>query len=171
MKKVSLLTSFIVLFLSVKVIAQKTDDKKGWPSAERSAFIIECIKSAKVGMSEDSARSYCYCMQFKIEVKYPTVEEAAKITEQDMESPEWKKDIKNCLSVGFWTSKDHEEFLSNCIGTAKDSMGEEKAKSYCECMMSKVESKYPNPADAVNLTNEKLNSPEWKKIIKECLDF
>ncbi len=171
MKKLLLFTPVIFLFLSVKIFAQKDGEKKGWPSGERSAFITECIKSAKAGMSEDSARSYCYCMQFKVEAKYPTIEEAAKITEQDMESPEWKKDIKNCLSVGSWSSKDHAEFLSNCIGSAKDAMGEEKANTYCECMMSKVESKYPNPADAGNLTKEKLNSPEWKKIIKECLDF
>lgn len=171
MKKLLFSAIIIFLLLPVKIFAQKTVEKKGWPSEERSAFITECIKSAKEGMSEDSARSYCYCMQFKVEAKYPTIEEAGKITEADMESAEWKKDIKNCLSVGSWSSKDHAEFLSNCIGSAKEGMGEEKATAYCECMMSKVESKYPNPADAGNLTKEKLNSPEWKKIIKECLDF
>lgn len=171
MKKLLFSTAIIFLLLPVKIYAQKTVEKKGWPSWERSAFIIECIKSAKAGMSEDSARSYCYCMQFKVEAKYPTIEAAGKITEADMESPEWKKDIKNCLSAGSWSSKDHTDFLSDCIGSAKERMGEEKATAYCKCMLSKVESKYPNPTNAGNLSKEKLNSPEWKKIIKECLDF
>ena len=53
MKKLLLFTPVIFLFLSVKIFAQKDGEKKGWPSGERSAFITECIKSAKVGMSED----------------------------------------------------------------------------------------------------------------------
>jgi hypothetical protein len=47
----------------------------------------------------------------------------------------------------------------------------EKAKNYCECMMFKVEKKYPSPADAGTITKEDLQSPEWKKIIQSCLDF
>jgi hypothetical protein len=145
--------------------------KKGWPSVERYGFITSCIQEAKNNMSEDSARFYCYCMQDRVEKKYPAIEEASKITEADMQSAAWQKDIKKCLG-GFWTTADREAFLSNCISSAqKDGIGEEKSKSYCECMLYKVEVRYPNPLDAGKLTPEVLAMPEWKKILKGCLDF
>ena len=121
-------------------------------------------------MSEDSARFYCYCLQEKVERKYPTIEEASKISGNDMQSPEWQRDIKSCLG-GTWGSKERSGFLSNCIVSAKDGVGEGKAKTYCECMLFKIEIRYPDPADADKLTAEKLSSPEWKKILQGCLDF
>jgi hypothetical protein len=162
---------FSALFIN-KAFVQEAGEKKGWPSVERSAFIIECIKSAKVNMSEDSARSYCYCMQEKIEKKYPAIEDVAKLSAADMQSPEWQKEIKNCLTgISAWSATDRSDFLSECIASAKAGMTEEKAKNYCQCMMFKVEKKYPSPADAGNLTKEDLQSPEWKKIIQSCLEF
>ncbi len=114
MKKIVLYSLISILFLS-KSFAQEAGEpgKKGWPSVERYSFIAECIKSAKVGMSEDSARSYCYCMLEKIETKYPTIEEAGKITDADMQSAEWQKDIKDCLaSISKWSAIDRSDFLS-----------------------------------------------------------
>ena len=122
-------------------------------------------------MNEDSARFYCYCMQKKIETNYPAIDEVVKITEADMESAGWKQDIKNCLG-GFWGTKERDAFLSNCIASAeKGGLSEVKSKNYCECMLFKIENKFPNPADAKKLTPELLATPDWKKIIQSCLDF
>lgn len=171
MKKILLTHLFISLLFVSKIVAQETGEKKGWPSAERYGFISSCIKEAKSGLSEDSARFYCYCMQETVEKKYPTIEEAAKITEADMLSETWQKEIKSCLG-GFWNTAEREAFLSNCIATAqKGSVSAERSKSYCECMLYKVEVKYPNPSDASALTPEKLDSPEWKKTMQGCIDF
>ena len=170
MKKILITYFFITILFFCKSIAQQSGEKKGWPSVERHAFITECIATAKVNMSEDSARFYCYCMQEKVERKYPTIEEASKISGNDMQSPEWQRDIKSCLG-GTWGSKERSGFLSNCIVSAKDGVGEGKAKTYCECMLFKIEIRYPDPADADKLTAEKLSSPEWKKILQGCLDF
>jgi hypothetical protein len=173
MKKVIPTLLVSILFVNVS-FAQEAGEpqKKGWPSVERKGFITECIKSAKVSMSEDSARSYCFCMLEKVEKKYPTIEEAAKITAADMQSPEWKKDVKDCLaSISKWSATDRSDFLSECIKSAKAGMSEEKAKTYCECMMFKFEKKYSNPNDAAGITEETLKSPEWKKLIQDCLDF
>ncbi len=171
MKKIQLTCLFISILFISNSFAQTTGEKKGWPSVERYAFISECIKTAQENMSEDSARFYCYCMQEKIEIKYPTIDEAAKITEADMESADWQKDIKSCLG-GFWTNKDRAPFLTTCIESAqKGGLTEEKSKNYCECMLFKIENIYPNPVDAIVLTPEKLATPEWKKIIQSCLDF
>lgn len=122
-------------------------------------------------MSEDSARLYCYCMQFKIEAKFPTIEEAAKITADDMQSPEWKTEINSCLSIATWNTAYRADFLSECITEAKKNIDEQKAKTYCECMLVKVQLKYPSMTDAAKLTAETLNSDGWKKLIQDCRDF
>ena len=170
MKKIivnSLLFTF--LFIS-KSIAQPGGEKKGWPSVERAGFITECVTTAKANMSEDAAKYYCYCMQEKVETKYPAIEEAAKITSSDMQSPEWQRDINSCLK-GTWGAKDRSKFITECIASSSEGVGAEKAKTYCECMLFKIEVRFPDPADADKLTAEKLSTPEWKKIIQGCLDF
>jgi hypothetical protein len=170
MKKILFPILLMLLSPLVRLSAQ-TGETKGWPSKERYAFISECIKAAQKGMSEDTARYYCYCMIFKMEKKYPTVEAAAGLTEDQLTSPEWQKEIQACLQ-GYWSSKDRNDFLQECIGSAKTGLGEEKAKNYCECMLYKVETLYPDTAKAAEeLTEEKLNSPAWKKIIQSCLEF
>ena len=167
--------TFKFLFFSILFInnsfAQQPDLKKGWPAAERKGFILSCTSEAKAAMSEDSARFYCYCMLEKLETKYPNIEDAAKITITDMESEAWKTDIKSCLT-GFWSTASRDAFLSECSKSAKkDGMNEDKSNTYCACMLQKVELKYPNPIEAGELTAEKLNSPEWKKLIEGCMSF
>lgn len=170
MKKKQLFPLLLICFASLTLTAQ-TGEKKGWPSVERYAFITECMKSAQKGMSEDTARFYCYCMIFKMEEKYPAIEEAAAITADTLATPEWQKEIQACLQ-GYWNSKDRNDFLKDCISSAKDGLGEEKAKNYCECMLYKVEVMFPDSGKATEeLTEEKLNTPDWKKIIQSCLEF
>ncbi|MEQ1677617.1 MAG: hypothetical protein ABL876_12990 [Chitinophagaceae bacterium] len=172
MKKIPVFIVLPILLLAANLsYSQQPGEKKGWPSYERYAFITSCIREARANMSEDSARFYCYCMQEKVELKYPNIELAAKITEAEMESAVWQTDIKSCLG-GFWGTEEREAFLSNCIETAeKGGSGTEKAKNYCNCMLFKIETRYPNPLNATDLTPEKLSSPEWKKIIQGCMDF
>ncbi len=150
--------------------AQTTGEKKGWPSNERTTFITECINTAKKNMSSDSARHYCYCMQEKMETKYPDIADANKVTAKDLASPEWVKEIRSCIG-GTWSAKDREEFVSSCVNSAKASLGETKAKSYCECMMFKIEKLYPNATDAAKITAEDFKTDSWQKLIKGCLDF
>lgn len=170
MQKSILIAGFFFLLIG-KIVAQSSGEKKGWPSSERYSFISECVKTASEGMSADSARFYCYCMQFKVEARYPSIDDAAKLTSDDMESQEWQKEIKSCASGGTWSAKDRSGFLEECINSVKAGVGEEKAKVYCECMLYKVEVRYTNAADAGKLTSEKLNTPEWKKIIESCMSF
>ncbi|HUR65121.1 MAG TPA: hypothetical protein VMZ03_02120 [Chitinophagaceae bacterium] len=149
-----------------------SQERKGWPSSERYSFITECLKSAKANLSEDSARFYCYCMQEKLEIKYPAIEDASKLTAADLSGPEWRKEIQSCrVGIGQWSPKDRSDFLNDCVEAAKPSLGETKAKSYCECMLFKTEKKYPDPAEAAMITEATLQTPEFKKMIKDCADF
>ena len=179
MKQSSIITLFACFLFTGIINAQTagssapgqpvTGEKKGWPSSERYGFISECIRTASASMSEDSARYYCYCMQEKIEQKFPAVDELAKLTEKDMESEEWKKEINSCM-FGYWSTAQRGEFMNDCTEAAK-SIGEEKAKNYCECIMFQIEKRYPSFEQANKLTEKDFATPMWKKIIQASLDF
>lgn len=151
--------------------AQTSGEKKGWPSNERHAFVTECIKEARAGMSEDSARFYCFCMQEIVEAKYPTVDDAAKITEEDVQSEAWKKDVIACLG-GTWNTEERVAFISNCkTALEKNESAKGISEFYCECMQYKMEKNYPDPAEAAKLADDIFSTPKWKKIVADCGAF
>jgi hypothetical protein len=170
----------ITLFISFQSNAQiagapaagklVTGERKGWPSEDRYAFISECITTAKEFLPEHGARYYCYCMQERIEKKYPNVDDVADKIETIMEQPGVKKDAQECVD-GKWSSDEREEFLASCIDSAKPNVGEKQAKIYCECMLFKVEKAFPNSGDATRLTADELATPAWKKKVQECNEF
>lgn len=120
-------------------------------------------------MSVDTARFYCYCMQEKIEIKYPDTADMNKLTTTELSKPEWKKEINACLN-GTWPAAEREGFLNSCIEQAS-SLSTEQARNYCECMLYKVEKLYPNTSDLTKITDETLKSEAWQKLIKGCLKF
>ncbi len=168
MKKLISVSLFFFLLFTVKSFSQTAGEKKGWSKEDRLEFITSCIGTAKSGMSEDSARHYCLCMLDRVQAKYSTAEEAGKLTAEELASPAWKKIIQDCLT-GQWNSTERSEFITSCIDAAKAGIGEERAKAYCECMLYKVEKRYPKAADAARLTGEELAKPEWKKALQDCL--
>ena len=46
-----------------------------------------------------------------------------------------------------WTREDKDSFLGGCVNGALKDMGETKAKSYCNCMLEKLQKRYPNASD------------------------
>ena len=172
MKKILLSLLLLSIFCANRSLAQDSTSTKGWTAADRSGFVGDCIKTAKVNIGEDSARSYCYCMQEKIERKYPIAADAVKITAADMASPEWKKEIQDCLTItSTWPSQERANFISTCTNSAKAGLGEQRAKNYCECMLYKIEKKYPSSTEAATITAEVMESPEFKKMVQDCLKF
>ena len=67
------------------------DDKsnyavRGWPQVERDGFMTNCEKNAiKAGQSRLVAQSYCECMLDKMETLYPDINDAAKLTESQLD--------------------------------------------------------------------------------------
>ena len=53
-----------------------------------------------------------------------------------------------------WTQKDQQEFMGGCINGALKEMGETKAKSYCGCMLQKIQERYPNAGDVKYLKSD-----------------
>ena len=71
----------------------------GWPQSERETFISNCVKEAMAkGNSRSVAQNYCDCMLNKMESLFPDINDAAKITDEDLESPTMKKMISDCLN-------------------------------------------------------------------------
>lgn len=174
MKKITLLL-ITAFFLAVTGFTQEggspaKPELNGWKQKDRADFISECVKAASAGMSLDSAKSYCHCMQDIMEEKYPDVNEAGAITAEEMQSEGWKKLITDCLRT-YWTTQERADFLSECVAAATPNVGAARAASYCDCMLYKVQKFYPVFQNTTELTDEKLQSPQWKKIISTCLEF
>jgi hypothetical protein len=154
-----------VLFTGIA--SAQTDTKKKWPQEYRNKFLTDCFSTAKP-LGEDSARRYCACMANKLEAKYPDSKEVDKLTEADFEKPELKQLIRDCLSMK-WPEKDRNTFLASCEKNATPNVGAEKAKSYCSCMLDKIQVKYARAEDADKITKADLEKPEWKAMLKACL--
>lgn len=66
-----------------------------WPSTYVNQFVNSCVSQAVGGgMSSSIAKSYCSCMQQKLEKLYPDPADAGSV---DMDSPSMKRMIKDCL--------------------------------------------------------------------------
>jgi hypothetical protein len=88
--------------------AVKTDDgndnnatMSGWPQSERTAFITNCVTNAMQGgtITRTIAQNYCDCMLNKMETLYPDIQDAGKITVEELNSPAMEKMAKDCLKI------------------------------------------------------------------------
>jgi hypothetical protein len=77
------------------------------------------------------------------------------------------KPATHTSSTGAWGSSNEEIFVSNCVSSAVDGgFTKSKATAYCNCMLEKLEDKYPDPNDVGGLDE---NSPEMKRMATECV--
>ena len=91
MKK--MLLSFAVLFF----IAACNNKGSGWTAAQRAQFLSDCTNEAKGRLTESKAKSYCECMQPKLESKFPSFAEANTISSADIQTPEWAAEVQKCI--------------------------------------------------------------------------
>jgi hypothetical protein len=68
-----------------------------------------------------------------------------------------------------WTSADREKVVADCIKEAKGTFLEAKAKSYCQCMQPILEARYPTVAEANNIKEADMQTPEMQKEVQKCL--
>ncbi len=157
----------LLCLIAFSMHSAKAQESK-WSYKDRTDFIRSCTETAQASISLDSAKFYCYCMLGKMEKKFPEPEKALTVTEEEMNSPEWKKMARDCIGQN-WSNEYRNGFMYSCIESAKPNIGEEDARSYCECMMFKIENKLPNSADADKISAETLQQPDWQKLILSCL--
>jgi hypothetical protein len=53
-----------------------------------------------------------------------------------------------CSCARKWTDKDKSEFVSGCLSRQVRELGQEKARTYCNCLLNKVVARYPDANDA-----------------------
>lgn len=62
-----------------------TSSGSNWPQSEKDDFITSCVRSAMAkGKSRAVSQSYCDCMLNRIESLYPDYNDAARLTENDV---------------------------------------------------------------------------------------
>jgi hypothetical protein len=58
----------------------------GWPQSERDGFINSCVTNAmKKGQTRSISQSYCDCMLNKMESLYPDINDAARLSEDEVD--------------------------------------------------------------------------------------
>jgi hypothetical protein len=87
----------IIIFAGIIFFIASCNNSDGWTASQRSQFVSDCTGAATGGMDASKAKSYCECMQPKIESKYPSFAKANKITTADLQTPEWTEEVKKCL--------------------------------------------------------------------------
>ena len=66
-----------------------------------------------------------------------------------------------------WTSADRAQWMKVCADPLKESMGEEKATNYCDCVLGKIQQKYPTFDKANTMGTEQEGMDMGKECIKE----
>ena len=65
---------------------------------------------------------------------------------------------------GGWLPTEKEAFLETCTAEAKKGIGEEKAGPYCNCMLGKMQSAYPDAAKV-----DKITMSETMEMARGCI--
>jgi hypothetical protein len=68
-------------------------------------------------------------------------------------------------TAGDWPEVEKQGFMDECVKGAAVSLGEESARNYCDCMLTKVIEKYPNVDDAMGLSVEEMG-----KMAEGCVN-
>ena len=132
---------------------------KGWSEGNKQAFIKSCIADNRTAIGDDKVNAYCACMQQKVQNRYPDYHDADKLTmSQNLVITD------SCAPPG-WSSDEKAIFMNSCSET-RVSMGDnkEEANVYCDCMMQKIQSKYPDVNKTGNIPNEEMTA-----MAQECL--
>ena len=137
------------------------NEGKGWSEGNKQAFIKSCITDNRSAVGEKQVNEYCDCMQKKVQEKYPDYRDADKLTmSQNLE-------ITNACALKGWSEDEKNEFMKSCIDT-RQTMGDnkEQATNYCDCMMQKIQAKYPDVTKTGNIPNEEMTA-----MARECMSL
>jgi hypothetical protein len=62
---------------------------------------------------------------------------------------------------GSWDNEDKQAFYGDCLEQANTWAGsQDKAKSYCDCVVEKMMKKFPNETDALEHIDSVINDPD-----------
>lgn len=143
---------------SLNIVVQ---EKQEWALEEKENFINVCVGETEETLGANSSRQYCYCMLFKVMDMYETAAEADQMTQEEIMPL-----ASACLDSQVWSAADEAGFLFDCIETGKESLGDDGAVDYCNCMAQELTIMFPDPND-YNLSEEELTELARKCLFQE----
>jgi hypothetical protein len=160
----------------------KTTDNFGnssWTETDKNKFLKECAASFDESQG-DLPNKICPCVLQKMEKEFTSYSEAdskggeaagQRIALQCKDEIVGKTDNTNTHVAGGWPQVEKTAFITNCVtnATAGGKISRTVAQNYCDCMLNKMETLYPDIQDAGKLTEEEMNSPAMVKMAKDCL--
>lgn len=152
------------------------NQKSSWSGSDIKSFNAECLTA--LNNDEEVARIVCPCLLEKFQNKYSSLAEMDKNT-TETEGEKLASQCKNEITInsdnntnvaGGWPQSERDGFITNCVREAM-AKGNSRtvAQNYCDCMLNKMESLFPDINDAAKLTEEDINSPAMKKMVDDCL--
>jgi hypothetical protein len=148
-----------ILILFVLYLFAGCNDEKGWSERNKQAYISSCVTDNRSAIGEKQVKAYCECMQKRVQEKYPDYRDADKLTmSQNLE-------ITNACALKGWSDDEKKVFMNSCAET-RQTMGDnkEQAATYCDCMMQKIQEKYPDVTKTGNIPNEEMTA-----MARECM--
>jgi len=149
---------FTLIILALALLAG-CNDQKGWSEGNKQSFIKSCITDNRSAIGEKQVNQYCDCMQKKVQERYPDYRDADKLTMSQ------NLDITDACALKGWSDNEKTAFMNSCSET-RQSMGDnkEQAVTYCDCMMQKIQAKYPDVTKTGSIPNEEMTI-----MARECI--
>lgn len=84
--------------------------------------------------------------------------------EEKSDSNEGEETSSSSAGATNWSQVTYDAYMNSCVNSAKSTMGEEKATSYCACTAASLQESYPDET-----TLGSLAADEIQKVAMECL--
>lgn len=148
-----------------------------WSPADKQRALKECMEGVGDQVDESSARNFCSCVLEKTMKKYPSYEKADAMA-TEAEGQAWSQECKaeltnngndnnNNNNGANWSRTDENRFMSDCEGTARQNVGAQRAREYCDCMLQKVKKIFSSYVEAdrglLQMPKEELDA-----MVNEC---
>lgn len=143
----------------IAVIGNLNSSSPTWTKKYRQQFLIGCIEKAQETINSVEAEKYCNCMAEKVQQKYPDESNVnAGLTQDEIEimRSECLEGKKVNVTSSIWSSADMQEFLNSCASKMRGSLGADKAKEYCNCLIKKVVIQSPEVNSTEKITQTQL---------------
>ena len=134
-------------------------EHKGWTESDKRSFIKKCIADNKTAIGEDKVNKYCACMQEKAQQLHENYSDIDRLSMSE------NLDMSNECAPRGWSKSEENVFMTNCTESFISNGGDTaKATPYCDCMMRKIQVKYPDVTKTGSIPNEEINA-----MAEECL--
>ncbi|MEQ1678205.1 MAG: hypothetical protein ABL876_15990 [Chitinophagaceae bacterium] len=135
-----------------------------WSSSDIRSFNSQCMQSMEG--NEELANKICPCALEKFQKKYSSLAdmdknsseaEGKRIGEECAATIKGTNNNQGNNATSNWPESEKNSFLTNCEAKAVEGGGSRSvARSYCQCILNKLEAFYPDMNDVAKMTESDL---------------